>query len=274
MSCSYGLIGEKLSHSFSPILHSKLMEKLKLDGHYHLFELKKENLAYASKGLKYLGVKGVNVTIPYKVEIINYIDQLSPEAEKIGAVNTICFKDGKTFGFNTDYSGFGMLLEKFKLTAFQTKAVILGTGGAASSVVQYLKDNRASELVLVSRNKHLAQRKFKDFKICNYDELKTLKGYEMIINCTPRGMFPHLNECPVEPELIEKFLVAVDLIYNPLQTLFLKLAKQKGLTAVNGLYMLVGQAVKAQEIWNKIRIPKELVEQVYLELLIQISQEG
>ncbi|MPN26516.1 Shikimate dehydrogenase (NADP(+)) [bioreactor metagenome] len=130
-------------------------------------------------------------------------------------------------------------------------------------MVQYLKDNGINEIALVSRNKASAKCKFKDLDIYSYEEADLLRSHDMIINCTPCGMHPDIDVCPVPSDMIGKFSYAIDLIYNPVETLFLKYAREKGLTAANGLYMLAGQAVKSQELWNGIEIPISMVDEIY-----------
>lgn len=266
MEYLFGLIGEKLGHSFSPMIHSIILEKLNIDGHYHLFEIERENLIKACTGLKYLGVKGVNVTIPYKVEVMKALDHISDEAQKIGAVNTISFRNNEAYGFNTDYYGFGMLMDKYQINITGSSAVVLGTGGAANSVIHYLKDRGIKKITAASRDVESAHKRIKDADICTYNEIQYLKGYDIIINCTPCGMYPKTDACAVTFETLKRFSYAVDLIYNPHQTLFLKMAAEMGLKAVNGLYMLVGQAVKAQQIWNEISIPDEWVDEIYMKV--------
>ncbi|QEK11770.1 shikimate dehydrogenase [Crassaminicella thermophila] len=259
----FGLIGEKLKHSFSPIIHSIIFEELNIKSYYHLFEVKREDLKEAIYGLKALGAKGVNVTIPYKVEVIKYLDSISSEAKRIGAVNTICFKDNEAIGYNTDYYGFGIMLDKHHIDLKNKKAVILGTGGASKSVIQYLLDKGIGDITLVSRNVDSGKEKYKNFKIMSYDKIGLLKEQDLIINCTPCGMHPNVQNSPIRKKDIFNFKVAVDLIYNPLETLFLKYGKEEGLKTINGLYMLVGQAVKAQEFWNGIKINSSVCDKIY-----------
>lgn len=267
MKALYGLIGEKLTHSVSPAIHEKLFKILGMEASYELFQIPKEKLKEEFENLKARGAKGLNVTIPYKVDIMEYIDHVAEEAEKIGAVNTICFKEGKTTGYNTDYYGFGRMLEKNHIVVTGEKAVVLGAGGAAKAVLQYVIDKNASEVILVSRDKAKAKNNFKDVNIIDYEELKALKSGEVIINCTPCGMYPKIDAIPVDSSCISKFSAAVDLIYNPLETVFLKYAKESGLKAVNGLYMLVGQAIAAEELWNNISISEEITDKIYEELI-------
>lgn len=270
----YGLIGEKLSHSFSPIIHSIIFEEINMKGCYNLFEVKNEDLKDAVYGLKALGAKGVNVTIPYKLDVMRYLDNISKEAQRIGAVNTICFKDNETIGYNTDYFGFGMMLDKHNISLKNKKAVILGTGGASKSVVQYLLDQDINDITLVSRDVKIAKEKYNDFNIISYEQIELLKEQDIIINCTPCGMHPNTQNSPIKKEYISKFNTAVDLIYNPLETLFLKYGREEGLQTVNGLYMLVGQAVKAQELWNDIRIEESICDKIYKKTIKTLNTEN
>lgn len=250
----YGLIGEKLEHSFSPQIHCEIFRILGIEGEYRLFELKEEELKSAVLKYKEQGVKGLNVTVPYKIKIMAYLDVISGESEKIGAVNTISSVNGILTGYNTDYNGFGMLLTNSNIEVKNKSAVILGTGGVSKAVAQFLEDNGAERIIYVSRNPG-------DGAI-GYDETASLKG-DIIINCTPSGMYPNTDESPVPYDIFKKFDTAVDLIYNPEETMFLKQAKESGLKAVNGLSMLVGQAVAAQKIWNGIGLSTAQADNVY-----------
>ncbi|MCY6355575.1 shikimate dehydrogenase [Clostridium sp. ZS2-4] len=272
MRSLYGLLGEKLTHSFSPQIHSEIFEETKIDGYYHLFSVEKSDLKDAVAGFKALKIKGVNVTIPYKVEVMKHLDRISEEAEKIGAVNTICFKDGKIIGYNTDYYGFGMMLDKFNVNINDKKAVILGTGGAARAVLQYLVDNNIKKVIIVSRNKEEGREKFQNFNVASYEELKSIEDMDIVINTTPCGMYPNTEYSPIDKDVISKFHTAIDLIYNPKETLFLKYAKEEGLKAINGLCMLVGQAVKAEELWNNFKINSKTVDKVYTNIDILSDQ--
>ncbi len=267
MSDIYGLLGGKLGHSISPSIHSIIFNELNIDGCYHLFEVKKENLKDAVHGLLALGAKGVNVTIPHKVSVMEYIDEVSKEAKDIGAVNTIYFKDGKTIGYNTDYYGFKMMLIKNKIEIEGKRVCILGTGGAARGVLQYVLDNGAKDIKIVSRDIEKCKRGIKGIDLISYEDVKRLKDWDIIINCTPCGMSVNIGYSPVSMDTVKNFNVAIDLIYNPKQTLFLKYADEAKLKWVNGLYMLVGQAVCAEEIWNSVDISKDIVDKIYKKIL-------
>lgn len=250
----YGLIGERLDHSFSPQIHGEIFKKLDMEGEYKLFELKEKELKSAVQKYKKQGIKGLNVTIPFKIKIMTFLDKISPEAEKIGAVNTISLNNSVLTGHNTDYYGFGMSLSRSRVEVKDKSAVILGTGGVSKAVTQYLLDNGAKSITYVSRSPGDG--------IKGYGEISSLKG-DMIINCTPCGMYPTTEVSPVPDDILKSYGTAIDLIYNPEETVFLKQAKESGLNIVNGLYMLVGQAVAAQEIWNGIRLPEAQVDEIY-----------
>ncbi|SJZ73251.1 shikimate dehydrogenase [Garciella nitratireducens] len=262
----YGLLGKKLNHSLSPEIHAEIFKNLKIEGHYHLFEVEKKDLKDVVKGLKALKIRGVNVTIPYKVAIIEFLEEISREARKIGAVNTICFEDDKAIGYNTDYYGFSKILEKHKIEVKNKKIVVLGTGGASKAVLQYLIDENAGEITVVSRDTAKAKKRLQSFHIIDYEKLKNSSFKDIIINCTPCGMYPNVNESVIERKILSKFQTAIDLIYNPKETLFLKYAKLEGLNTANGLYMLVGQAIKAQELWNHRILEPFIEDQIYKKL--------
>lgn len=243
----YGLIGKKLSHSFSADFFNKKFEKEKIQNEYKLFELNSieefKDLIKANEGLE-----GLNVTIPYKEKILPYLDSLSEEAEAIGAVNVIKFirKDNvlKLKGYNSDCVGFKNSLVPF-LNKDIKKALILGTGGASKAVVYVLK-NLSIEYTFVSRNPSIND--------LSYDELSEdiIKDNKLIVNTTPLGMFPNIMDFPSIPY---KFLtsnhVCYDLVYNPEETQFLNKSKEYGAKVKNGLEMLYLQAIAAWDIWNK-----------------------
>ncbi len=220
------------------------------------------------EGFKVIKPRGINVTIPYKIKIMEFLDEISIEAKDIGAVNTLKFKDGKIIGYNTDYFGIGMLFDKYDIKVKNKSATIFGNGGVAVTMVQYLLNSGISEITVVTRDvsKLKENSKFNSCKLISYDEIKEIQGHGIVVNCTPLGMYPNLNNSPIEKKLIGRFESAVDMIYNPKRTLFLKYAQEEGLKAVNGLYMLVGQAIAAQEIWNDIKIPKGIIDEIYDEL--------
>ncbi len=242
-----GLIGKTLSHSFSKDYFEEKFEKLNLPSHsYSLFEL--DTIRDFPKLLeKNPELKGLNVTIPYKESIISYLDELSDEAREIGAVNTIKIskEDGKLYltGYNTDVFGFRNSIKPF-LKNTHERALILGTGGA-SKAIDFVLKNLGIEILFVSRNPVEGQIGYQD--INEY----VMQYHKLIVNCTPLGTFPNVNEKPNLPyKLLNDSHTLMDLVYNPEKTEFLKLGKLEGATVLNGLSMLQQQADGAWEIFK------------------------
>lgn len=237
----FGLIGFPLSHSFSAgYFAEKFNNENILDAQYDAFELKDINEVESIFSLE--NIQGINVTIPYKEAIIPYLDELSQEAKEIGAVNTVLIENHKKIGFNTDAFGFKKSLQEFILIE-DYQALILGTGGA-SKAVQYVFKDLGIAYTLVSRNS--------DF--LTYEEIdeSIIKTHNLIVNTTPLGMSPNINHCPNIPyQYLSSNHYLLDLIYNPEKTLFLTKGEEKGAHILNGLPMLVNQAEKAWNIWNK-----------------------
>ena len=242
MIYSYGLIGKNLEHSFSANFFKLFFDKNDIRATYSNFDL------VSIKDLNQLfernNFKGLNVTIPYKQEIIPYLDELTDDASKIGAVNVIQFKDGKKIGHNSDSFGFHQSIKPF-LTNLHERALIIGTGGA-SKAVEFVFRSLGIDVVFISRN----PREENHF---SYDEINNhmLNACKVIVNCTPIGTFPNNDDLinfPY-PYLTTDHLV-VDLIYNPSKTKFLEKSQEYGATILNGESMLHQQALKAWEIWN------------------------
>ena len=239
----YGLIGKNISYSFSRSYFSEKFEKEKLYGQSYVnFDI--PNIDHFKEViLQNPNLGGLNVTIPYKEEIIPYLDDLSKEAIAIGAVNTIKFDHGKLIGHNTDYFGFQSSVTPL-LKASHKQALILGTGGA-SKAIAYVFKKLAIDYQFVSRKPTA------DF--LSYDQLnkEVMEEFTIIVNCTPLGTFPQIDlKPPIPYKMLSKKHLLYDLIYNPKETLFLKLGKEKGASTINGLSMLELQAEKAWEIWN------------------------
>jgi len=247
MFSRYGLVGEALSHSYSPEIHRDLMKKHDLVGTYDLIEIPREHFTEDFKAVLQRGYNGLNVTIPYKETVIPFLDGLSPEARYIGAVNTLSFKEGKITGHNTDYYGFLTLMSENQVSIKGKTAVILGSGGAAKAVIKALLDSGISDITVLSTSKE----KFHAFHTISYDFFAgNAVACDLLINCTPVGMYPNSDHCPI-PKHAFRAKIAVDLIYNPADTLFLKVARSMGLKTIGGIRMLTAQAEKSQEIWRQ-----------------------
>lgn len=239
---TYGLLGKTLGHSFSKAFFTKLFLQNNISAVYENFELENTNLIPA---LLRQDIKGLSVTIPYKEAIIPFLDDLSVEAKEIGAVNCVVFKDGNKTGHNTDAYGFHQSIKPF-LTNKHERAMIIGTGGASKAVAYVLK-SIGIDCIFISRNP--SGEKYFPYEAMNEHMLRACK---LVVNCTPIGMFPHINECinfPFE-HLTEEHLV-VDLIYNPEKTLFLQKSELHGAQILNGESMLKQQALKAWKLWNE-----------------------
>jgi shikimate dehydrogenase len=243
----YGLIGFPLTHSFSKKYFTEKFQKEHItDTEYHLFEI--ENIESLPELInKNPDLAGLNVTIPHKRNVIPFLSEMDKSAKNVGAVNVIKFRDGKLIGYNSDYYGFLESLKRFTGPAFiQLKALILGTGGAAMAVQASLKDNNIP-FRNVSRNTSQ--------DAISYEELansQLLDTHKLIINSTPLGMYPNVESCPPIPyEKLTTDHFLFDLVYNPLETEFLKRGKAKGARTKEGLEMLHLQAEKAWEIWNR-----------------------
>ncbi len=239
---TYGLIGKNISYSFSENYFSEKFKRESISNTvYKNFDL--QDISEFSQLLQNTTLKGLNVTIPYKELIIPFLDQLSPEAEKIKAVNVIKFDDGKLIGHNSDIYGFEQSFNE-KLKPHHQKALILGTGGA-SKAIQYVFQKNNIAFQIVSRKSSL--------ETITYNQLtqELLSEYLVIINCTPLGTFPKIDQKPPIPyQFLTNHHYLYDLVYNPTETLFMKEGLKRNASVKNGLKMLELQAEKAWEIWH------------------------
>lgn len=251
----YGLIGEKLTHSFSPEIHKKLG-----DYPYELLELSKDEVG---KFMTEKDFSAINVTIPYKKDVMPYLDHISDEAKKIGAVNTVVNKNGVLYGYNTDYIGMSTLIERVTNgNKLYGKVLILGTGGTAVTAKVVAHDLGADEIITVSRTK--------TEETVTYDEAIELHSdASFIINCTPVGMYPNDFESPIDLTQFTQLSGVIDAIYNPLRTPLVRQARKLGISAEGGLYMLVSQAVAAYGYFFDAEARAELCDRIYNEVLLE-----
>lgn len=254
----FGLIGEKLPHSFSKILHNIAFEILNLDYEYELYEIDLNTADDIKSFMIDNELDGINVTIPYKETVIKSLDSISEEAKKIGAVNTIKNIKGKLYGYNTDYYGFSYTLKSNDININNKTVVILGSGGASKAVIECVKDLNAKSIYLVSRNK--TDKETKDgIVLIDYKDLEDIKG-EVLINTTPVGMYPKIDFSPVGEDIISNFNNVVDVVYNPLETKLMKTANKLGKNSFSGLTMLIMQGLKSEEIWNDFKLTKQEID--------------
>lgn len=248
----YGLIGKPLGHSFSREIHALIA-----DYDYRLFEIDEDELP---RFFQERDFSGINVTIPYKQAVIPFLDEISDEAKKIGAVNTIVKKEGKLFGFNTDFFGMRALIKSAGLDLENKTVLILGTGGTSKTAVEVSKSLGATEIVKVSRKK--------SSDTVTYDEAyKKFSGADVIINTTPVGMFPNADKTPVDVKKFKNLQGVIDAVYNPLRTNFVLDAESIGAKGRGGLYMLVAQAVYASALFLDKTADESVIDKTYARIL-------
>ena len=247
----YGLIGEKLGHSFSKAIHARLG-----DYPYELQEIASGCLNDFMREKDFLGI---NVTMPYKETVIPYLDWIDEPAKEIGAVNTIVNISGKLYGYNTDFYGIKELISHAGICVEGKKAAILGSGGTSKTAYAALKSLGAGEILMVSRSER--------FGFITYGEFcENHKDTDIIVNTTPVGMYPDIFSCAIDLEKFENLSGVVDAVYNPINTTLIRAAKMRGIKAEAGLYMLVGQAVVASELFLNKNHPVKTIDRVYKEI--------
>ena len=250
MQC--GLLGRVLGHSYSPQIHSRLGSY-----DYRLYEVEPENL---ENFLKSGDFAGLNVTIPYKQEVIPFLDALSPIAKRLGAVNTIVRRrDGTLMGHNTDYFGFQTMVRHSTLEVSGKKALVLGSGGASHMAAAALEDLGAQVVVISRKGEN------------NYNNLEKHRDARVIVNATPVGMYPNVGNCPLDLGLFPDLEGVLDLIYNPARTQLLLDGEKRGLRTENGLLMLVAQAWESAQWFTGEQIPEGKIASIYGELRNQME---
>ena len=250
MKC--GLLGRKLGHSYSPQIHGLLG-----DYSYELFEKEPEQLPFFLKDDDFTGI---NVTIPYKKDVIPYLDELSPAARKIGSVNTIVRRaDGSLFGHNSDYFGFVSLVKHSGIAVEGKKVLVLGSGGTSNMVVTALRDLGAAPVVISRSGEN------------NYGNLHLHSDASVIVNATPVGMYPNTGVSPIDLNRFPKLDGVLDVIYNPAKTQLLLDAEKLGIPHENGLWMLVAQAKEAAEYFTGKKLSDDMIARIHHKLSRQMK---
>ncbi|MDR2545522.1 MAG: shikimate dehydrogenase [Methanobrevibacter sp.] len=304
----FGLIGDPVGHSLSTFMHNAVFKELNLNCIYVPFNVRKENLIDAMNGAKSLNIKGLNVTIPHKINVMKFIDEINPIAKMIGAVNTIKFENGKTIGYNTDGIGAIKPLEKFS-SLKNKKIIIFGAGGAARAVGFQIAISGIDELLITNKNTNNAKFLINDLEnklndlntnsnilenserlersdnsidfnmvsdfnkdiILNYGNYNTIKeeikDCDILINATPVGLYPNVNESPIDGNILHSDLIVYDLIYNPIETKLLKDAKTINAKTISGVKMLIYQGAESLKIWTGIDAPINIMEKAVLSKL-------
>jgi len=254
MIMQYGLIGEKLGHSFSKIIHEKLA-----DYTYDLHPLPKQELASFLEKKEF---RAINVTIPYKIAVMPYLYEIDQRAQAVGSVNTIVNRNGNLYGYNTDFGGFLYLLKHNNIDVKNKKVLVLGKGGASKAIIAVLHYLQAKQIITVYYKQ--------SNDAITYEQCQKLHNdADVIINTTPVGMYPNLDGCPIDLEHYTNCNAVVDIIYNPIKTKLLLEAQKHNMIAVGGLEMLIAQAKYAVEIFLNTSIPEYKIDDIYKEILFE-----
>ncbi|WP_027407874.1 shikimate dehydrogenase [Anoxybacteroides tepidamans] len=275
MANIYGVLGCPVHHSLSPVMHNDAFRELGIAGHYYAFHVEKEHLRDAIKGLKALGIAGVNVTIPHKTAVIPLLDEIDNMARQIGAVNTIVNENGRLIGYNTDGPGFVRALCEETKTDIKGKRVLLvGAGGAARGIYFALASAQASRIDVCNRTKSNAEQLIEQSAVSIASAAYSLQEaeerlaeYEIVINTTSVGLYPNVDATPLSLENLRVNTIVSDIIYNPLETKWLREAKEKGAVVQNGVGMFVYQGALAFEKWTGIFPNVERMRRIVIQQL-------
>ena len=274
-----GIIGDPIEHTMSPAMHNAAFKSLGMDYVYIPFKVKSMELRKAIEGIRGLNLRGVNVTIPHKVAVIQLLDRLDPLAERIGAVNTIVNDEGILTGYNTDATGFLQTLHDRNVEPAEKKVLLLGAGGAARANGHILTREKAKLTILnrkqeLSWAEDLAARLSRNYKtdvkaleLTAENLKKAITNTDLLVNATSHGMSPEIDATPVPAEMLTDNLTVFDIIYNPLATRLLREAKAAGAKTIDGLEMLVRQGAASFEIWTAVKPPVDVMREAALRLL-------
>ena len=274
-----GIIGDPIEHTMSPVMQNAAFRERGLDYVYAAFRVKPEDLGKAIEGIRALDIKGMNVTIPHKVAVIPFLDKLDPLAEKIDAVNTITNENGVLTGYNTDASGFLQALVEKEIEPMGKNVVILGAGGASMAISLILADNGARLTILnrlleldwakelAGRISQLFSTEVKALELNRGNLTAVLGNADILVNATSIGMTPHIDQMPLDSDLLRAELVVFDIVYNPIKTRLVREAEAAGAETISGVEMLVWQGVLAFEKWTGQKAPVELMRRETIRLL-------
>ncbi len=264
----YGVIGDPVSHSMSPVMHNYAFEKTGYNGAYLAFPVK--DIGSAVTGIRALGISGASITIPHKVSIMEFLDHIDETAMKIGAVNTVVNDKGKLSGYNTDCLGAVNAL-KNKTVIKDKNVVMLGAGGAARAIgFGILAEGGSLTILNFLEDEGTALAEDLGVEYYHLSEFKRFNP-QILINATPVGMTPDTDAMPVKSSYLKEDMVVMDIVYNPLKTRLLNEAESIGCTTVDGVSMFVYQGVAQFEMWTKREAPVDLMRKVVLDELIKLS---
>jgi shikimate dehydrogenase len=246
----YGVIGNPVRHSLSPVIHNNAFKRMRLNAAYLAFEV--ERLEEAIRGIKGLRLRGISVTIPFKTRVVPFLDEIETVAEKIGAVNTIVNEGGRLVGHNTDWRAALEILEE-KVDLKKKKVLLLGAGGAARAIAFGLRD-KGCEVMIVNRSREKAEILARELGFAFRSSLSPAEpDSEVLINATSVGMYPHAAASPVPKDLLRKGMTVMDIVYQPLRTKLLQEAEEQGCQTIDGLEMLARQGAAQLELWTGMR---------------------
>ena len=269
-----GIIGDPIEHSLSPVMQNAAIKALGLDYVYIPFGLKTEDLAKAVTTFGAINLEGFNVTIPHKQTVMQFLQEISPLAQRVGATNTVWASQQGWSGTNTDVHGFLAPLKQLERQWSEVKPLVLGCGGAARAVVEGLSGLGCREIRVIGRNLeklNQLQREWSEVKVYQWSELPPLIAEsELLVNTTPLGMYPNLEESPLDDDLVKLIqpgAIAYDLIYTPRPTRWLLESQKRGAVIIDGLEMLINQGAIALEIWVQRPAPVDVMRQALLNYL-------
>ncbi|MBT8173002.1 MAG: shikimate dehydrogenase [Nitrosopumilus sp.] len=270
MGKSFAVIGDPIDHSLSPNIHSAAFRELNLDSSYIAYRIPTGELEVGIEGLKKIKIDGFNVTIPHKVEMMKYLDKMDESCSLIGAVNTVTNKDGVLKGYNTDMDGFLEPFKKKNLIIENKKVLLLGAGGAARAIVAGLAKEKAKTITIANRTlqnainlSEFAKKIGLDASAIKIQDVKeSAKDYDIIVNATSVGL--KNEQSPISLEGISDKTIVYDIVYMPMNTDFIKKAKAKNAVIIFGYEMLLGQAVRAFEIWHEMEAPYNAMKKALL----------
>ncbi|QOY36220.1 shikimate dehydrogenase [Anaerobacillus isosaccharinicus] len=277
MNKLYGLLGHPVGHSMSPLMHNDAFKQLGINGYYHAFDVPEDKLKEAVDALRLFNISGLNVTIPHKVTIMEFLDEIDEEALMIGAVNTVVNIEGRLIGYNTDGRGYlTSLLTKLNKPLKDSNVLVIGAGGAARGIVTALANDGVALLTIANRTIEKAdeiKNHYLKYREANINVLPLKKAqlnlarYDIVINTTSIGMSPRVDEVPISIDHIKQTAVLSDLIYNPIETKLLQLGNKKGIITHNGVGMFVEQGALAFLKWTGKQPDTEKMTKIVMQQL-------
>lgn len=267
---TYAVIGDPIDHTLSPNIHNAAFKKLEIDATYIAYKIAKGELSEGIESLKKIKISGFNVTIPHKVEVTRYLDKMDENCSIIGASNTVSYENGELKGYNTDMEGFLEPIKKRDLKIENSNVLLLGAGGAARAVVAALGKEKCDQITIANRTLENTKKlgkfskkigiKVQEILLDDVNELKS--NFDFIINATAIGL---KNEpSPISKKLLNSDVVVYDIVYRPMNTDLIKVAKESGATIIYGYEMLLGQAIRSFEIWHEIKAPYDVMKKALL----------